>query len=218
LSECTKNYKVILIDNGSTEDIHIHPKYHVEVIRNEENLGFPRAINQGFKIVDSEFTCILNNDTVVTPRWAERLIAHLDNVDLVGPRSNMVSGMQQTWAPVYRDKIELYQVVDEWKEKGIIEVNYIIGLCMMFKSKLIKEVGEFDEIFGMGNFEERDWCRRAVIMGYKIGIAKDCWIHHYGSRTFELLQIDYGKLLKRNAKLYLQKYDGVADTQRREHD
>ena len=55
---------------------------------------------------------------------------------------------------------------------------------MLFKRRLIEEIGLLDESFGSGNFEDDDLCLRASLAGYRNVIAGDVFIHHYGSRTF----------------------------------
>ncbi len=52
-------------------------------------------------------------------------------------------------------------------EKGkFIELGACIGFCMVVKKSLIDEIGAFDEIFGMGNFEDTDFSMRAKKNGY----------------------------------------------------
>jgi GT2 family glycosyltransferase len=62
---------------------------------NEKNLGFPIAVNQGIRAAKGEIIIILNNDTLVTPKWLSRFEEHLKYADIVGPVSNNVSGPQK---------------------------------------------------------------------------------------------------------------------------
>ncbi len=46
----------------------------IKVILNDENLGFPGGCNVGINAAEKENDILLlNNDTIVTPRWLENL-------------------------------------------------------------------------------------------------------------------------------------------------
>ena len=67
---------------------------HLLTIRNAENLGFPKGCNQGLPIARGENLLLLNNDTIVTPRWLEQLTSALQSdasVGAVGPVTNNAS-------------------------------------------------------------------------------------------------------------------------------
>ena len=84
-------YKLILIDNGSDNETRLyldglarnhHPE--VRVIRNEQNLGFVKAVNQGLRTSSTPYICIMNNDTLPAPGWLEGLVEFAElNKDMV---------------------------------------------------------------------------------------------------------------------------------------
>src|SRR3989338_2365242 len=74
-------YKLILIDNASNQETSNYlqglekaDSNNVKIIRNEKNEGFIKAVNKGISRSDSEYVCILNNDTIVTRGWLKELI------------------------------------------------------------------------------------------------------------------------------------------------
>jgi GT2 family glycosyltransferase len=70
----------------------------VTVIANEQNRGFPAAVNQGIQAAKGQQILLLNNDCLVTTGWLGRMLRALHSaptVGLVGPCSNFVSGEQQ---------------------------------------------------------------------------------------------------------------------------
>ena len=214
ISENINNYKIVLIDNGSTDETIDLQEDWIEVIRNDNNLGYPHAINQGFKLVDTEFCCLLNNDIITTPGFLDVLISHLDKYDIVSCITNYSSGIQRKTIPTYNSKEELYESSNNWceKHKGeSIEVTYVIGFCILFKSELIQKVGEFDESVWPSSGEELDWCWRARELGYKIGVAKDVYLHHFGSQTFRLMQnvglTDYHQVCERSSDNLRKKWE-----------
>ena len=67
-------------------------------------------------------------------------------------------------------------------------------------------VGKLDEGFGLGFFDDDDLCLRARKAGFRLVIALDCYVHHFGSRTFRALGIDTAKHLQSNLDRYRQKW------------
>jgi GT2 family glycosyltransferase len=70
-----KPEQVIVIDNGSTEDIPgIAARYDAELIRFPENRGFAEAVNAGVKRASGDWVLILNNDVSLERNWIEVLL------------------------------------------------------------------------------------------------------------------------------------------------
>jgi len=93
-------------------------------------------------------------------------------------------------------------------------VEGIIGFCMLIRREVVSLIGGFDERFGIGNFEDYDYCLRARLAGFRIVVVDDCFVHHYGSRSFAGNRIDYASLMDRNYALFRQKWglpDGPAE-------
>ena len=80
LREQTLGHRVILVDNGSTDDTRVrvgaeHPDVLIESF--EENHGFAEACNRGVAAGDGEVVVLLNNDVDVRPDFLARLLAPL---------------------------------------------------------------------------------------------------------------------------------------------
>lgn len=203
----TTDYEVILIDNGSDRpyDWHDIKIIDVKIITNKSNLGFPAAINQGIAAASGSTIVLLNNDCIVTPGWADKLLARLDTYSIVGPVTNYCAGIQQVSIPIYQSESELDEQATKWSGDNSgksQEVNWIIGFCMTFPKSLFDSIGPFDESFWPCCGEEVDWCVRAKQSGHKIGIARDVYIHHFENQTFNELeksgQVNYQNICKRN--------------------
>jgi glycosyltransferase involved in cell wall biosynthesis len=110
--------EVIVVDNGSTDGTpeFLRECQDVRLIANSENRGFPAAANQGIQAASGENLLLLNNDTIVTTGWLRRMLEALhdsEEIGLVGPVSNNVSGPQQQ--PVtYSQLAELDGFAWEW--------------------------------------------------------------------------------------------------------
>lgn len=201
----TKDFELVLVDNGS------EPPYHpphtgffdTTLIRNEENKGFPSAANQGIEAAKGDVVILLNNDVIVTPGWAERLTGWLDEFDIMGPMTNYSAGLQCISISPYEDEKELDERALDLKESyegACYRVNWIIGFCMVFRRSLFEELGAFDESLWPCSGEEIDFCLRAKEAGYRIGIARDAYVHHFGSQTFNSMMplSEYNSICTRN--------------------
>lgn len=205
----TGGHEIIVIDNGSKTPFSYEG---IKIIRNNENFGFPKAVNQGIKASNEKFICILNNDTIVTHNWLNRLVWHLENndLDMVGPLTNSISGPQKYPAPFYDDVKSLNTVSERIFNENKRQFFFfprLVGFCLVMKRRLVDKIGYFDEDFSPGNYEDDDYCLRAIQAGMKLGIAKDVFIHHF--RGISHSNIDYGTLLKKNKAYFDIKWPSV---------
>jgi GT2 family glycosyltransferase len=214
------DYEIIIIDNGSEPFICPTISYKKNnyqsidvIIRNEANLGFPVATNQGIKKSKGDTIILLNNDVIVTPNWTFQLLNLLNKYDIVGPMTNYCAGKQQITIPCYNNENELNIEAEMFAAKNFgqsEEVNWVIGFCMAFKRSLYDELGPFDESAWPCSGEELDFCLSARSKGYKIAIAKDSYVHHFGSMTFKAMQLtgesDYDKICKTNNQRVTDKW------------
>jgi GT2 family glycosyltransferase len=194
--EHTHNYELVIVDNGSTPPIHPPFSGFIEttLIRNEENLGFPKAVNQGIRAAKGDVIILLNNDVIVTPGWAISLSSWLEDFAIVGPVTNYCAGLQKVMLPPYecREELDKEAAFLAKDNEGMgQEVNWVIGFCMAFRKTLFDEIGPFDDSIWPCSGEEVDFCLRAKQAGHKTGIAQDVYVHHEGSVTFEAMDAEH---------------------------
>lgn len=208
-------YELVLVDNGSTDGTveYLESVSGATVTVNRENRGFPAAANQGIRASRGRQIMLLNNDTVVTTGWLRRLLKALksdENVGLVGPCSNYVASPQEI--PVsYQDLSGVDGFAWDWGKKNDgrrIDIDRLVGFCLLISRNVIEDIGLLDEQFGVGCFEDDDYCRRAKQAGYRVVIATDSFIHHFGSRTFFGSGVDFASVLSENQKRYQAKWGG----------
>ena len=209
-------HQVIIVDNASTENVAFEAdQNNLEVIRNETNRGFAYACNQGIMYSHGDFVVILNNDTIVTPGWLERLIWHMEDdqdIGILGVTTNY-AGSEQQIPVAYKTEKQLYDFSEDIYRKHRHrrkETRKVVAVCVVLRRKMLRAAGLFDTRFGLGNFEDDDICLRARLAGYKVAFARDVFIHHAGSKTFQALKVDYGRLMEENRKKYEAKWAPVA--------
>ncbi|MGQ9646094.1 MAG: glycosyltransferase [Thermodesulfobacteriota bacterium] len=214
-------HEIIFVDNGSKDGtvkwlkklIQENPNF--KLIENKTNLGFAKGCNQGIAASSGEYILLLNNDVLVTEGWLSGMIECLNSapeIGVVGPMTNHISGPQKVPHPDYGPIDRLDRYAEAFREKyryRRIPATRIVGFCMLFRRKLVEQIGFLDETFGSGNYEDDDFCLRASLEGYKNLIAGDVFVHHYGSRSFIGNGINYDASLAANRKKFSQKWDGL---------
>jgi GT2 family glycosyltransferase/tetratricopeptide (TPR) repeat protein len=212
-----ESYELVVADNASTEGTvaYLKAQRDVKLIVNDENRGFPAAANQGMQAAVGRQVLLLNNDTVVTPGWLTRLLRALDSdprIGLVGPCSNRVSGPQQIHAQ-YDSEASLDGFASQWGKahEGVLDdVDRLVGFCLLIRREVIDAIGLLDERFGVGCFEDDDYCVRAIQAGFRAVIARDAFVHHEGSRTFRASGVDFSTLMRDNQAKFRAKWSALA--------
>ena len=219
VERCTPEpHEVIVVDNGSTDGTrqYLRPRVSVRLIENRDNRGFPAAANQAIRASRGDRIVLLNNDVIVTPGWLERFAAprctRPPDIGLAGPCSNEVSGPQRVDAG-YSTLADLDSFAQQWsaEHRGQLEqTDRLVGFCLLVRRELVDRIGLLDERFGIGNFEDDDYCHRARLAGFKAVIARDCFVHHFGSATFKSSGADYTAIIQRNQALFIEKWQSAA--------
>jgi GT2 family glycosyltransferase/tetratricopeptide (TPR) repeat protein len=217
-------YELVLVDNGSTdgtpaylEELKGRPgPQRVVVLRNDTNQGFPKGCNQGLAQARGRYLVFLNNDTVVTAGWLEGLIAGAltdwPKVGLVGAVTNASRPPQQI--PVdYADLTGMPAFAARRRRDYAgqsLFVERLTGFCLLARHEVLDQIGGFDEGFGAGFFDDDDLSVRALRAGFRLLVAQDAFVHHYGSRTFTALGIDCLQQLRDNYARFHEKWGPAA--------
>jgi GT2 family glycosyltransferase len=213
-----RDFELILVDNGSHDDVAryaaaLTAKHdNVIFIRNPKNQGYAYGCNQGIAAATGEYIVLLNNDIVCTPGWLSKQLAVLsldDSIGVVGPRTNYAGGPQMIHDVPYKDLTEMLDYAYEWATDHAGQVallSRLTGLCMVMSRRVITAVGGMDTNFGIGNFEDDDFCLRVMRAGFKLALVNDVFIHHYGSATFRQMNVDYESLMSENFEIFTAKW------------
>jgi GT2 family glycosyltransferase/tetratricopeptide (TPR) repeat protein len=210
-------YELIFVDNGSADGTiaYLESIAGAKLIRNAENRGFPAAVNQGIAAAAGAQVLLLNNDTIVTTGWLRRLLAALcgdAKIGLAGPCSNFVGSEQQVEAS-YDSPAGLDGFAWEWgkaHDRELVDTHRLIGFCLLIRHAVVEAIGLLDERFGIGCYEDDDYCLRAIRAGWRAVIARDAFIHHYGGRTFLGSGADLAAILRENGRRFREKWRSPA--------
>lgn len=213
------NQEIIVVDNRSEDGTREFLQQWVsdspsdrKVIFNEDNLGFAAANNQGMAAAKGEFLVLLNNDTYVTPGWLQTLMNHLrrdKTIGIIGPVTNNI-GNEAKIDIFYSSMEGMIEAARRYTCNHLGEVfdlRTVAFFCVMFRRSVYEAIGLLDEAFGLGFFEDDDYCRRIEEAGMRIVCAEDVFVHHHLSASFDKIHSKKRQeLFERNKKIYEEKW------------
>jgi len=212
-------YEIIVVDNASTDGTveYLKAQKDIRTIFNSENLGFPAGCNQGMEIAKGDYIVLLNNDVIVPDNWLEGLIDCADShptIGIVGPMSNRISGYQLEQNITYKKINRMHDFAASYRRKNRkkwYQSPRVAGFCMLIKREVLNKIGGLDTIFGIGNCEDDDFCLRAGLTGFKVAIAGDVFIHHFGSASFGKDGNEkYKEFIRKNESIFKEKWGTTA--------
>lgn len=219
-------YEVIQVDNGSedgTVEMIRSDFPQIRLIRNDENLGFPKANNQGIEVAKGDYVLLLNSDTIITDstifaKWV-RFMDENPDAGLSGCRLVFRDGSHQVGDAGYRPSLSSLfahnfflnrlfpktfkgMLVSYLSSPGRIEVDWICGADLMVRRSIIEQTGALDEnIFIYA--EDVEWGCRIRSHGYKGYYLPDLeLIHLQGATTGQYPDQFSGMDLKNMRQIY----------------
>lgn len=165
------------------------------VIRNERNLGFSGANNQGARIAKGRFLVLLNNDTQAFPGWLAAMleVAREPEVGVVGARllfpdntiqhaGVIVAGNlfgRSSFSPFHCS----YRVpADDPSVMVRREYQIVTGACIATPRELYLELGGLDETYWNG-YEDVDYCLKVRARGLKVVYEPRATVYHFESQS-----------------------------------
>ena len=203
-------FRLILIDNGSRKEAQNYlasllkrTNLEIKIIRNETNLGFVKAVNQGLRESKAPYICVMNNDTIVTDGWLTELIdlAGSDSrIGLVNPSSNNLGQK-----PPFGNIAKYAKTLKKFKGE-FIEMGAALGFCLLIKRDIFEKIGFFDEIYGVGNFDDTDYSRRVESLGFVCVRAKAAYVYHSISKSFNLKKAKFDEIFGKNKEIFNKRW------------
>lgn len=197
----TFDYEIILIDNGTNEEIknkliELSKKYSgIRLIRNEENLAFSYANEEGVKVSRGNYYCFYNDDIMaVNPGWLKEMMACMrrhEKAGLVGAKLLYPDGTIQSdgicfkknGTPFCLNNGESGNHRETRKEKQFQAVSF--G-CVLVKKEVYDKIKGFEKLGRKFEYhaEDLDFCLRAREAGYEVWYCpRAIMIHHCASTT-----------------------------------
>lgn len=195
--------KIIVVDNASND----HPERisqqfpHVQLVINQKNLGYSKAINKAIEHSRSGYLVIMNPDTVVVNGFFTdvlKFMRHNGQVGIVGPKIYNKDGSVQGSArrfpsirtalfgrnsfltkmfpnnPVTQSEFFCFQSNDNI----FMNVDWVSGACMVLKREAFRAINGFDERFFL-YWEDTDLCKRMRQAGYEVVYYPKAEVTHF---------------------------------------
>ncbi|MDE2750734.1 MAG: glycosyltransferase family 2 protein [Chloroflexota bacterium] len=176
----------------------------VTLLEQSENIGFTRGNNIGLAQARGDYLLLLNPDTEVCPGALAQMIDYMmrhPHVGILGPQTFNSDGSHQStrrrfptlmtgifestwlsaWAPAGVERH--YRMLDT-PDDAILEVDWVQGSALMMRREVYQAIGGLDEGYIMYS-EELDYCRRAVLAGWRVCYHGGAQITHHGGKSSE---------------------------------
>jgi GT2 family glycosyltransferase len=193
--------EVVVVDNASepdpTSDLRAEFSW-ARVVRNPVNEGWSGGNNTGIRIAleaGADFVLLLNNDTVVSPKIVDRLLAAFRGnaaFAVIGPIIRFMDEPHNVMTDAVAFNPKGYpgffrrREVEEQPDGllSVAETDVVNGCCMMIRADAFERVGLIDDRYFLIH-EEADFCLRAKSVGLNCGVLAESLVWHKGSASFK---------------------------------
>jgi GT2 family glycosyltransferase len=188
LAQDYPDFEVIAVDNGSTDgsaDLIAERYPEVQVIRNEQNLGFAGGCNVGLRAARGDVLVLLNQDTAVRANWLYGLVRTLQShpdIGIVGAKALYPNGVVQHAGGYVNLRGEGKHIGRGQEDLGqfgeMRDVDYVTGASLGITREAYETIGELDHGFSPAYYEDVDWCYRGRTSGFRVVYAPQAVLVH----------------------------------------
>ena len=190
--------RFFLVDNERTlsAELKEFPR-ELELIENASARSFAENVNQILKLAinDRADLVFLNNDIVFTENWLSPLRRRRDSITIPVCNQNELYGTDGFQLKAQMDlgdyighEAELAKIVrlrlhGLGDSKRYTSPPFLPFYCFRLPLEVSKEVGLFDESFGIGGGEDIDYRIRAHLLGFQVELAKESYLLHFMGKS-----------------------------------
>lgn len=207
-------YKVVLVDNASTDDSvnvlerFVNENQNIKFICAHTNGGYAAgnniALEYAMQQKDMDYCWILNNDTLVDEYALVQLKKYMDNNPKVGICGSKLvyewdKNKIQGYGAFYNPVLGTTSMCKDINKIG--NIDYIVGAACMVRKEFLCKVGLMDEEYCL-YYEELDWAYRAKGR-FKIACVPESVVYHKEGASIG------GNDEKKHSKSLLSDYYGL---------
>ncbi len=194
LKQSYKDFEIILVDNGSTDNsLDLFKKEFgrnrkIRILETGKNLGYAGGNNEGAKSSKGEYVVILNNDTIVGKNWLIELIKGIKSDKEICAVSSSERREGKATLDWYRFGVTtnligygvIYKKRGSKEKSNLFDTFMVNGASFIFRKDLIKQPFDSD-YFAYAEDLYFSWLTR--LGGLKIKIAPKSIFHHFHALT-----------------------------------
>jgi hypothetical protein len=172
-----RDFEVIVVDNGSTDDSVAYLREHwpeVKVVELGENQGFPAAVNRGIAAGRGAYVALLNTDIELSPDWLELLVEEFERDPGLGFATGKI--MRHDDRGVIEQAGHDFFTCGRFEPRGLDERDegqydqraptaIVTAAAAMYRLAALDRAGGFDEDYFL-YCEDGDVCLRMLLLGY----------------------------------------------------
>jgi GT2 family glycosyltransferase len=207
--------EVVVVDNAS-RDRTAETLERIDgatILRNRENRGFLRAVNQAAEAARGEHLLLLNSDAVLEPGALDAGVAALESapeVGAVGGKLIRLDGrLQEAGSVLFADGSSEGCGRGESPDAPWFAerraVDYCSGALLLTRRRTFAELGGFDERFAPAYFEDADYCARLWSAGLRVLYEPGFAARHVEFASAESIDAALASQAERRA-LFLRKH------------
>lgn len=141
----------------------------MSIVQGQRPFCYARNANIGIANRDPESDVVLmNDDIVLLTAHGLKLMASCaagERWGILSPRVQGPANPIHMWSAHFTD--------------GVSPVGRMVPFaCVYIRRAVLEDVGSLDERFVPGAYEDDDYCRRAKLKGFRIGVANGCVVDH----------------------------------------
>lgn len=202
-----KDFTIVAVENGSKDNSvaefkKLEKKYNSKLVTlyNDKNLGFDGGVNTGIRWAmkrNFEYVILFNNDAIGDKNWVKSLVVAADKK----PDFGIITGLlllkdgstidssgdwYSKWGlPFPRNRHDSVK-----KAPSAEAVFGATGGASLFRIKMLREIGIFDEDF-FAYYEDTDISFRAQLAGWKVYYEPKAIAYHQQGATADRMPGDF---------------------------
>ena len=224
--------EVIVIDNHSHDDSlgYLMPVFHcVKFIANNENVGFTKACNQGYKLSSGNYVLFLNPDTIVPEDCFSKCLSFFEThesagavgVKMLDGHGRFLKESKRAFPSPSTSLFKLFGFARLFPKSKIFstyhlgyldenadhEVDVLAGAFLMVRRQLLEKLNGFDETFFMYG-EDVDLSYRIQKIGYKNYYLAESPILHFKGESTKKGSLNYVRMFYSAMSIFVGKHYG----------